>query len=245
MTSRNILTLGADRAVYVGDLASSGWHAHSAPVFLLGLSGRFALHLPGGRIEYCRSALVDSGAYHVFDPRGEAVSTMYLEPDSPEARSLREHFALNGPVILDPIERLDAIRSVETHLSTFDVSALLRWRLREAAAMDGRIGHVLMALRRSGMNPPDRSCAAMMVGLSTSRFNHLFSEQMGVSFRSYRMWSQVRSAIGALATLPNLTAAAHETGFSDSSHFSNVFRKTFGNTPSALLRPIRAVKTLY
>lgn len=245
MTMRNILTLGADRAVCVGDLASSGWHAHSAPVFLLGLSGRFALHLPEGRIEYCRSALVDSGAFHVFDPSGEVVSAMYLEPDSPEARSLREHFALNGPVMLDPIERLDSIRSVEAHLAAFDLSALLRWRLRETAAIDERIARVLMALRQSGVNPPDRGRAAVLAGLSASRFNHVFSEQMGVSFRSYRMWSQVRSAIGALATLPNLTAAAHESGFSDSSHFSNAFRKTFGNTPSCLLKPIRAVRTLY
>jgi AraC-like DNA-binding protein len=244
MHGKNELTLGADRAIYVGELARSGWHAHSAPVLLLGLSGRFALHLPDRVIEWCRSALVDAGALHLFDPCGETVATMYLEPDSVEARSLRSHFAHSGPVILDPVERLDGIRDIHSHVTAFDLRALLRWRLLQTAPVDARVTRVVQALRVGGMSPLDRDHASRIAGLSPSRFNHLFSEQMGVSFRSYRMWSQVRSAIGALATLPNLTAAAHESGFSDSSHFSHAFRKTFGNTPSCLLRPIRAVNVL-
>lgn len=244
MPPLNELTLGRDRALYLGDLASSGWHAHAAPVLLLGLSGRFALHLPDRSIAFCRSALVDSNVFHLFDPRGESIATMYVEPDSAEARRLRPHFAKNGDVILDPIRNVYAIGSIGTHLHAFDLTALLPWHWHDGAAVDARIARVLHQLRAVGLNTLDREQAAATAGLSASRFNHLFSEQMGVSFRSYRTWSQVRSAIGALATQPSLTVAAHESGFFDSSHFSNAFRKTFGNTPSCLLRPIRAVKVL-
>jgi AraC-like DNA-binding protein len=35
-----------------------------------------------------------------------------------------------------------------------------------------------------------------------------------------------------------LTAAAQEGAFSDSAHFSRVFRQTFGMAPSAVLKPL-------
>ena len=85
----NTLTLGADRALYVGEIPATGWHCHASPVLLMGLSGRFALHWSAGRVETCHSALVDAGVEHLFDPCGEVVALVYLEPDSPEARGLR------------------------------------------------------------------------------------------------------------------------------------------------------------
>ena len=91
MRATNTLTLGTDRALYVGELPATGWHRHAAPVLLLGLSGRFAVHLAPGRVETCHSALIDMGVWHLFDPCGERVALVYLEPDSAEARSLRQY----------------------------------------------------------------------------------------------------------------------------------------------------------
>jgi AraC-like DNA-binding protein len=209
------------------------------------LSGRFALHLPDGRIETCWSALVDGGQDHVFDACGESVATVYLEPDSPEARSLRFHFARNGGVVLDPVKRLSSLGDVERALNAFDLSVLLPWKLARGEPLDRRITSVLRRLREAGGIGLDRARAARIAGLSASRFNHLFSEQMGVSFRSYRVWSQVRNAVGALALLPsNLTDAALDGGFVDSSHFSRAFRKSFGNTPTSILKGLQTVEML-
>ena len=81
----NALTLCADKALYLGEIPATGWHRHAAPVLLLGLSGRFRLLLPKGREESCHSALIDAGVEHVFDPQGERVALMYLEPDAPSS----------------------------------------------------------------------------------------------------------------------------------------------------------------
>jgi len=62
-----------------------------------------------------------------------------------------------------------------------------------------------------------------------------------VSFRSYRVWSQVRAAMAGLATQTRLTDAALHGAFSDSAHFSRTFRQTFGMTPSSVLKPLREV----
>ena len=93
---KNTLTLGTDRALYLGEIPATGWHCHASPVLLMGLSGRFALHWGEGRMETCHSALVDAGVEHLFDPCGEVVALVYLEPDSPEARSLRSVFLQIG-----------------------------------------------------------------------------------------------------------------------------------------------------
>jgi AraC-like DNA-binding protein len=243
MGIRNSLTLAGDRALYLGELEATGWHRHASPVLLIGLSGRFALHLPHGGVEPCRSALVGAGVDHVFDPCGEQVALMYLEPDSCEARSLREPLAREG-VVLEPVRPLVRRDTAESRLRSFDLAALLAQPLQAAAPIDARVARSLRLLRTATLSPLARDRLAGSAALSSSHFNHLFRKEMGVSFRSYRVWSQVRLALGGLAAGGNLTDAAMHGAFSDSAHFSRTFRQTFGMTPSSVIRPLREVVVL-
>ena len=244
MSGTNSLTIGTDRALYIGELPATGWHRHASAVLLIGLSGRFAVHLPGGVVNSCHSALIDAGIDHVFDPRGERVALMYLEPDSPEARRLRGHFRENGPVIWDPAIRPVSRSSFGNYLSAFDLPSLLCHPCPEPAFLDPRVENGLRYLRLSRGGPPDRQDTASAVQLSASRFNHLFRIETGVSFRSYRIWSQIRRAMFALAPRINLTEAALHGDFTDSSHFSRTFRKTFGMTPSSVLKPLKELTVI-
>lgn len=241
MRAFNSLILGSDRSLYRGELPATGWHSHAAPVLLIGLSGRFVLRLGQERTESCHSAWIDSGVEHVFDSCGEQVATMYLEPDAVEARRWRAHFSNHGGMVLDPCIRAQGRSSMDAYLRHFDLDALLPFDSADVAPMDARVAYSARALRRLGMAPPSRGALAQVTGLSESRFNHLFRAEMGVSFRSYRVWSQVRAALGALGTDSRLTQAALEGGFVDSSHFSHMFRKTFGMTPTSVLKPLRDV----
>lgn len=243
----NTLTLGTDRALYVGEIPATGWHCHASPVLLMGLSGRFALHWGAGQAETCHSALVDAGVEHMFDPRGEVVALVYLEPDSPEARSLRCVFMRQGGVLLDVATPVGARGATEGYLRAFDLSALLHRHLLEAGPpLDPRVARSLMALRRPqhGQGRLVRAGLASEAQLSVSRFNHVFRAEMGVSLRSYRVWSQVRLAMAGLAVSPRLTDAALYGDFADSAHFSRMFRQTFGMTPSSVLKPLRQVTLL-
>jgi AraC-like DNA-binding protein len=245
MAARNTLTLGADKALYVGVISATGWHCHAAPVLLMGLSGRFALHWGAGQVHTCHSALVAAGVEHLFDPRGETVALVYLEPDSQQARSLRGTFAQLGGVILDVAVPVAARSAMEGYLRNFDLSALLHCRCDdERALLDERVARSLQALRSPTAGRLARDVLASGVGLSASRFNHLFRAEMGVSLRSYRVWSQVRLAMAGLAVSPRLTDAALHGEFSDSAHFSRMFRQTFGMTPSSVLKPLKQVTVL-
>ncbi len=243
MPARNTLTLGANRALYVGDLPATGWHCHAAPVLLMGLSGRFALHWGAGQVETCHSALVDAGVEHLLDPCGEQVALMYLEPDSLEARSLRRVFERQGGVVLDVTRPARARSAIDARLRSFDLQALLQPALDGGAvsALDPRVARSLQALRSPQGARLARDGLALGVQLSGSRFNHLFRAEMGVSLRSYRVWSQVRLAMAGLAVSPRLTDAALHGDFADSAHFSRMFRQTFGMTPSSVLKPLKEV----
>jgi len=59
-----------------------------------------------------------------------------------------------------------------------------------------------------------------------------------VSFRSYRIWCQVPAAMMGVEPVMNLTDAALQGAFADSSHFSRTFRSTFGITPSSVLQGV-------
>lgn len=227
--------------MYQGELPATGWHSHCAPALLVGLSGRFVLRYADGRTESCYSAWIDSGVAHEFDPCGEQVATMYLEPDGGETRRWRAHFANHGGVVLEPCIRAQGRSTMDAYLRHFDLDALLPFHCGDVAPLDARVAYGVNALRRPGMEMPRRGLLAQATDLSESRFNHLFRAEMGVSFRSYRVWSQVRGALCALASDSRLTQAALEGGFVDSSHFSHMFRKTFGLTPSSVLRPLREV----
>ena len=116
MPARNTLTLGTDRALYVGEIPATGWHCHASPVLLMGLSGRFAVHWGAGCVETCHSALVDAGVEHLFDPCGETVALVYLEPDSREARGVRGLLQQEGGVVLDVAVSVGARSAMEGYL---------------------------------------------------------------------------------------------------------------------------------
>lgn len=77
--------------------------------------------------------------------------------------------------------------------------------------------------------------AAQIAGLSPARFQHVFSETIGVPFRRYRQWRRMGQIVRALANGDSLTEAAYAAGFSNSAHLSAAFKEMFGVRPSVLL----------
>ena len=61
---------------------------------------------------------------------------------------------------------------------------------------------------------------AATAGLSASRFQHVFSREVGVPFRRYRAWQRMRAAIRQIVAGCSFTAAAYAAGFADQAHIS-------------------------
>jgi AraC-like DNA-binding protein len=257
---QNHILLGARRTLFQGELPATDWHAHGAPVLLLGLSGRFEVRLRDGAVLSCHSALIDAGHEHIFDARGERIASLYLEPDSAQVRYLRRAFLSTTPMAIDIAEPSRQRRCTDRRLSDFDLGALLNLDRypkitgnpdSNADPVDARIAASLRTLRTlrtiGTLRTPDdtpvsRTRLATSAGLSPSRFNHLFSEEMGVCFRRYRLWVQLRAALSQWPADRQLTTAALAAGFTDSSHFCRVFRSMIGLAPSTVFRTLAALE---
>ncbi len=108
---------------------------------------------------------------------------------------------------------------------------------------DPRIAAVIEDL--AATSPLDYRFSELLqkVTLSPGRFSHLFTEEVGISLRSYQKWRKIREALRLLQGQDSLTAVAHCSGFSDSAHFSRTFSSTFGLVPT-LFRPGRCVQVI-
>jgi AraC-like DNA-binding protein len=98
--------------------------------------------------------------------------------------------------------------------------------------VDRRIAKVLELIRHDPSAPAVGEACAAMAHLSFSRFLHLFKQEVGAPFRSFRTWKRARSLLHYVTQQDaNLADVAQHTGYPDSSHFSHSIRQVFGLTP--------------
>jgi len=234
------------RTFFCGPLYYNASHQHGAPVFLAGLYGKFRLRIYGGDWQWCRTAIIPAGVLHELDVGGEPITVLYIEPTIAGADAFKPLInssrALNGALVGNGGE-IHFMRDLyeARYLPDWGTDALqdllgYSRRRAQASVIDPRLTGIIDFLFEHGDDLTSVNTWAAQVGLSPSRFQHLFSQQIGVPFRRYRAWNRIRLAIREIIRGHNFTTAAHATGFSDSSHFSHEFRKTFGAPATVGLR---------
>jgi AraC-like DNA-binding protein len=226
-------------SVFAGPLGRNAPHSHSTAVYLAGLYGKFRLRVAGSAWQSCRAAVVRAGTTYEFDIAGEPLGVLYLEPDTGRAESLMPLMwqaeetagALIGDGDVSYLRSLFEQRPGldDLRLSTDDLLGFASRRSRRA--MDPRIERSLVMLQQPDADASLAQLAAA-AQLSPSRFQHVFTAEVGVPFRRYRLWQRLRTAIKEASLGATLTDAAHAAGFADQAHFSRTFRSAFGAPPS-------------
>ena len=238
------LYLGKGRALYCGPLQHLEAHVYGAPVLHVGIYGAFRIMLGDGAWRSYRTAIVPPGLRHALDVAGGVHGKLFVETDSPFAPAFRHRFPYRRAAVTDlnDSETLEIFRwifeedpqqdAVERRLN------LLLARKPEETHLDPRVQQVVELIR----NEPDRNYSqgelAATLGLSPSRLLHLFSEQLGVPYRRFRMWKRLMLSFELLHDQDNMTLAALDSGFADATHFSHAFRDTFGVNPAPVFRKI-------
>lgn len=237
-----LLCVGGGKTLYVGTLEQVGWHLHGAPVFIAGVCGNFRLRMPSGEWTVCRSAIIPAGARHALDLGGEPLAVFYPEPNVAGLAALTRlgrGWDEHEQILLGRRPELGAFRELyenaaSVHWSGEALDGLLGFALRHEGGntLDPRLSRVVEFLDEHPDDLTGAAALALAQGLSVSRFLHLFSEQIGVPFRRYRIWNRIRAAMRLALGGATFTDAAIGAGFSDSAHFAHCFRETFGVTPS-------------
>ena len=106
----------------------------------------------------------------------------------------------------------------------------------EASEPDARIQRIIDFSMAHLDQPLSLASASQGIYLSPSRLRHLFVEQTGLAYKTYVLWLRLVRAVSVYAEGATLTEAAHEAGFTDSAHFSRVFKRTFGLPATTLTR---------
>jgi AraC-like DNA-binding protein len=243
--------LDAGRTLFIGPLDYNATHQHGAPVYLTGLYGKFGLRVEGGPWRWVRTAVIPAGVRHELQLGGMPLGVLYVEPDvagievlTPLVRgvgSSEEAGALIGSSGEVPAFRELYESRTATQWAGEALGDLLGFaRLRARREIDPRIARAVGSLASYG-HEPLKSVAALAaeVGLSASRFQHLFTRELGVPFRRYRAWQRMRGAIAEIVRGSSFGRAAHLAGFADQAHFGHDFRRTFGAAATRSLMRVR------
>jgi AraC-like DNA-binding protein len=106
----------------------------------------------------------------------------------------------------------------------------------EAPLPDARVQRIIDYAASHLDQPLTLNDAAEGIYLSSSRLRHLFVEQTGLAFKTYLLWLRLVRAVDVYSQGQSLTEASHAAGFSDSAHFSRIFKRTFGLPATTLTR---------
>jgi len=100
---------------------------------------------------------------------------------------------------------------------------------------DKRVTDSLLYVKTSLEADLSLEALSSRVGISSSRFAHLFKEHVGIPLRKYILWCRLQAAVESVMKGKSLTQAAYDGGFADSAHFTRTFQSMFGVSPSTVM----------
>ena len=186
-------------------------------------------------------ALVPPYVPHNVECKHPSIICLVTEPETVQPAAMAKlSERISGPAASEFALRIRAaydnlrLQDRRAGFTTQELDLLLFGELLPDRNIDRRIKCAASRLNNfSGGNMTAADCAAS-VGLSSSRFLHLFKEQTGVSFRAYRAWKRARHLLHFVNEDINLAHLAQDIGYPDSTHFSHSIRRFYGLQPRAI-----------
>jgi AraC-like DNA-binding protein len=221
-----------------GPGSATDLHRHHCVQLVMALDGTLRFRRgPRQRWITCGAVLVTSDAPHQVNARGAHVLIAFVDPESELSAALAEHTASDLAPI--PEATVAEWRMQLGEPATLTAARVEPWVTntllshRRPPSIDHRIKRVLRDLpnRLAEAEAVSLDAVAASVGLSPSRFLHLFTTSVGVPLRPYVLWLRLQCGARELRCGRSVTDAAHAAGFSDAAHFSRIFRRMIGATP--------------
>ncbi|WP_395307607.1 helix-turn-helix domain-containing protein [Mycobacterium sp. AMU20-3851] len=220
------------QVLYSGPALGLQPHSGSVWCLVVGVQAPLTVQVGEHRIA-ARTALIPPRLTHHLTMTGPLVSC-YLDPASQRSAACREQFpdfhagigvghAAESALVVPPRDDMSALRWLDAAAPS------------DVRPIDPRIELAAKQIRDDPMTAVSAAELAAAVGLSESRFLHLFRHEIGSSLRRYRLWSRLIRAGTQIAAGANLTTAAAEAGFSSPSHLADRVKTTFGLSATQLL----------
>ena len=220
-------------------------HSHHAFQVTISLEEPVALSEGDDRWQELGGGIVMADQTHAFDPRQQHIAMIFVDPETREGIWLRR--SLRGTITeIDGGRLAPAVAALRAFwdrpLDAAGTATMLTGIVRGLCdgpppirKLDDRIVRALAIVRQMEAPKIRLEEVADAVFLSPSRFQHLFSEEVGLPFRRYVLWRKLARSLIEVGRGSTLSAAAHASGFSDSAHLTRTFYQMFGIPPTAML----------
>ncbi len=221
-------------------------HSHHAIQIVVAIDGDMAIRGSDGDWRSGRGIIVRHDVEHSYDGKGASGAMIFVDPESYEGAWLQTALASDITVVPEARSVIcaDALRRfVETPFESMAIGDLIRHCVLSLCAgappsrrLDERVTKVLTGIQAADDLRLSIGDAAAMAFLSSSRFAHLFKQQVGLPFRRYMLWRKLTRAMLAIGKERTIAAAAHASDFADAAHLTRTFYQMFGIPPSVMMR---------
>lgn len=241
-----------DRVFYHGLLGAPSLRSMGAVLVYVAVSGQLRIQLDGGDWQTATMAVVPPYVPHQVVSEVRWVHVLQIEAETVNLAALppglQARGAVHAPEWVARVRGLQARLSVQgesCELNSLDFDALVFGAALPARPMDARIARVLAAIKKDPAAAALAQDYADMAHLSFSRFLHLFKQEVGAPFRSFRSWKRARNLLHhVLRQDANLLNVALDAGYPDATHFSHAIRQIYGLKPSDIFAGSRRL-TVY
>ncbi|WP_454726257.1 MULTISPECIES: helix-turn-helix domain-containing protein [Cupriavidus] len=247
-----VMWITPDRLFYAGLLGSPSVRTMGGLLIYVALRAPIRISLDGTRWDATELAVVPAYMPHSVACDDRMICDIGLEAESIDPARLPA--VIRGQA--GPVEDAAFARHVRQahawlsrHGKALDLQAgsfdqIFFGQALARRALDPRIGAVVERIRGAPSDTATAQSCAASAHLSFSRFLHLFKEEVGAPFRSFRTWKRARSLLHYVTQDSNLAHVALDTGYPDSTHFSHSIRQVYGLKPSDIFAGSRKLALL-
>jgi AraC-like DNA-binding protein len=236
--SQRLMWITPDRVFYAGLLGAPSVRTMGALTAYVAVEGAIRIRLGAGEWQTTRVAVVQPCTAHQVVAEARLIEVIQLEAETIDAAAvpelLRACGAIDAPGFADHVHRCRRElcgRQADPDPTMRDFDRFFFGKPIAARAMDRRIGAVVDRIKADPCAPASAEDCAASANLSFSRFLHLFKQEAGVPFRSFRTWKRARGLLHHVNREANLAHVALDTGYPDSTHFSHSIRQVYGLKP--------------
>jgi len=210
----------------------------------VGLYRPFTIKIHGQKPVTCRCAIVPPNITHEVDFEGSTDGKLFIERDSDDFLYFKQRFPfIDGQITyFQEDEVIECFKWIyEENAKKSDIKQalddlLLYGQGSLSTNIDPRVEKIINLTK----SEPDRNFSqeflAENIGLSVSRFLHLFKENIGLPYRRFRIWKRLAYATAYMNETDNMSRSALDAGFADVTHFSHRYKETYGVNPALVFK---------
>ena len=225
-----------DRISILTDSMDASSHSHAMMQFFLCAEDKLNIKIGKNKVD-AECILVNKNVSHSFKADKKICLTVIIEPVSDFGMALDELLKGRDYLIIDR-SGLGTLKE-KVILMKDESDKVVYPGLKDAMygcfdlvpankVLDERIAEFLDMLDHCDCEDHSIDEYAGKLCLSSSRFSHLFSEQVGIPIKKYLILHQLEKAFEAILQGESITTASVNAGFDSPSHFAATVKKLMG-----------------